>query len=438
MAQVLVVDDEPGLREFLAEVLTDAGHEVTQAQDGQRALDLVRERAFHLVLTDLKMPRLSGLDLLRTAKAEQPELEFVVLTAHGTVQTAVDAMRLGAFDYLNKPISGPDELELVVARALERRRMSAVVASARTAETEFVARDPAMEPVTRALRKVAATAATVLLLGESGTGKEVAARAVHRWSPRAAGPFVAINCATMSETLLESELFGHEKGAFTGATDRRRGKVELAEGGTLFLDEIGELKPELQARLLRVLQERCFERVGGSQTIAADVRWVAATNRDLGEAMGQGTFREDLYHRLAVFPIFLPPLRDRPRDIEPLARFLLDRAASSMGRGALSLSASALTALRAYRWPGNVRELSNALERAAILSDGSGIGPEHLILGMPGAAAKEAVGACTLVEAEKRAIEVALAAEDGNRERTAQVLGVSLRTLYEKLKKHAI
>ncbi|MCO4770835.1 MAG: sigma-54-dependent Fis family transcriptional regulator [Deltaproteobacteria bacterium] len=436
MARVLVVDDEPGLREFMAEVLRDAGHHVEEAQDGQRALDLLRESAYHLVLTDLKMPRLGGLELLRAARAEQPELLFIVLTAHGTVQTAVEAMRAGAFDYLKKPLSGPDELEIVVARALQRRR-GQDAAEAASADDEFVARDPVMEPVVGALRKVARTDATVLLLGESGTGKEVAARAVHRWSRRADGPFVAINCATMSETLLQSELFGHEKGAFTGATARRRGKVELAEGGTLFLDEIGELEPALQARLLRVLQERTFERVGGTQTIAADVRWVAATNRDLGGAMQQGTFREDLYHRLAVFPIQLPPLRHRPADIEHLAQYLLARAAGGMGRSRLTLSSAALHALRGYDWPGNVRELSNALERAAILAEGDEVGPDHVILGMPGAT-PSAPPPTTLVEAEKAAISAALTAEGGNRERSAARLGISLRSLYDKLKKHGL
>ena len=438
MARILVVDDEPGLREFMVEVLRDAGHDVSEAADGERALAALRDEGFHLVLTDLKMPRVSGMDLLRAAKAEQPEVEFVMLTAHGTVQTAVDAMRLGAFDYLSKPLSGPDELELVVARALERRRLGAVEERQREPDADgFVAHDPAMAPVTAALRKVAVTDATVLLLGESGTGKEVAARAVHRWSKRADGPFVAINCATMSETLLESELFGHEKGAFTGATARRRGRIELAEGGTLFLDEIGELRLDLQARLLRVLQERTFERVGGNQTLAADVRWVAATNRDLAEEMRAGTFREDLYHRLAVFPVRLPPLRERPGDVRPLAEHLLERAAHAMGRPGLTLSEEAVIALSAYGWPGNVRELSNALERAAILCDGQQIRPEHLILGMPGQAAAMSQPT-TLVEAEKAAIEAALRAEDGNRERTADRLGISLRSLYDKLKKHAL
>jgi two-component system response regulator AtoC len=435
-AQILVVDDEPGIRGFLAEVLQDEGHTVTQAPDGVAALALLRKRGFHLMFTDLKMPNLDGMSLLRHARAEAPEMEVVVLTAHGTVDTAVEAMRLGAFDYLNKPLSGPDEVELIAQRALERRQLRSAAPPPLVGPT-LVARDPAMVPVVDALRKVAATDATVLLVGESGTGKEVAARAVHGWSKRSGGPFVAVNCATMSETLLESELFGHEKGAFTGATERRRGRVEQAEGGTLFLDEIGEMRVDLQAKLLRVLQERSFERVGGGQTIPADVRWLAATNRDLGAEMAAGNFRQDLYHRLAVFPVQLPPLRDRPADVEVLAEHLLAQAASRVGKAALSLSPSALASLKAYRWPGNVRELSNALERAAILCDGQLVGPEHLVLGIPGRP-PEVAPPTTLLDAEREAIRQALRSEDGNRKRTAERLGISLRSLYDKLKAHGL
>ena len=259
---------------------------------------------------------------------------MIVLTAHGTVDSAIEAMKLGAFDYLQKPLSGPAELRLVVRRALERRELLALKERATREDADDVPLsygDPAMAPVEEALRKVARTTATVLLLGESGTGKEVAARMLHRLSERAAGPFVAVNCAALPDSLLESELFGHEKGAFTGAAQRRRGRVELADGGTFFLDEVAELKPELQAKLLRVMQERRFERVGGTQTIEADVRWVAATNRDLHALIEQERFREDLYHRLAVFPIELPPLRERPQDILPMAECLLARLGRQFG-----------------------------------------------------------------------------------------------------------
>jgi two-component system response regulator AtoC len=439
MADVLVVDDEPGIRRFLAEVVTDAGHAATTAADGIEAVQLLKARAFDLLITDLKMPNLDGMALLRYAREHAPDTEVLVLTAHATVDDAVEAMRLGAFDFLTKPLSGPEELELLVERALERRQLkTTTVRALRDAPDDgFVATAPAMAPVVAQLRKVAATNATVLLVGESGTGKEVAARAVHRWSPRADGPFVAVNCATMTEQLLASELFGHEKGAFTGATERRRGRIELAQGGTLFLDEIGELRPDLQARLLRVLQERTFERLGGSQTLTADVRWIAATNRDLAAEMRSGGFREDLYHRLAVFPVQLPPLRERREDLGPLAEHLLHRAGESLGRPGLRLSAAAHRAIAAYAWPGNVRELSNALERAAILADGDTVGAEHLVLGIPGSAPPEPE-ATTLVQAERAAIQRALDAEGGNRKRTAARLGISLRSLYDKLKGHGL
>ena len=448
MSQILIVDDEEGIRSFIGEVLEDEGHKVTLAADGAEAAALIDRRGFHLMLTDLKMPRLDGMALLRRARSEQPEMQVIVLTAHGTVDSAVEAMKLGAFDYLSKPISGPAELRLLVERALEHRRLTEHKQRTRAGsrDPDLVARDPAMVPVVDALKKVAATEATVLLVGESGTGKEVAARAVHRWSPRTDGPFVAVNCAVLTDNLLESEMFGHDKGAFTGASSRRRGRIELAEGGTLFLDEIGEMKPGLQAKLLRVLQERRFERVGGQRTLDADVRWIAATNRDLPAEIASGRFREDLYHRLAVFPVRLPPLRERRGDIAHLAEGLLQRAAHSVGRPSLRLADGALGALVGYEWPGNVRELANALERAAILAGGDVIGPEHLVLGAvglarpvttaPATAAASSTG--TLADTEREAIGAALAAEGGNRKATAARLGIGLRTLYDKIKLYGL
>jgi len=457
MARILVADDETGLRTFVAEALAGDGHVVAQAADGAEAAQRLARESFDLLITDLRMPRLDGMALLRQMRAEQPDLEVIVLTAHGSVDSAVEAMRLGAFDYLEKPIGSPGELRLLAARALERR---ALLAARDRAVRDAPALpplgygDPAMVPVVEALRRVARTNATVLLTGESGTGKEVAARTLHAWSDRARGPFVAVNCAAIPETLLESELFGHEKGAFTGATGSRRGRIELAEGGTFFLDEIGEMRPDLQARLLRVLEDRRYERVGGSRTIEADVRWVAATNRDVAKLLASGALREDLFHRLAVFPVRLPPLRERRGDILPLAETLLARMAAELGRARLVLSEEAKARLLAAPWPGNVRELANALERAAILADGNEIGVRHLAAAdhgtgqgtigpdTPAQRTRDADGRTehadgrTLEEIEHAAIDEALAATGGNRRAAAERLGIGLRTLYEKLEKY--
>ena len=441
MAEILVVDDEDGLRSYLAEALELDGHDVDQARDGSDALRMAGRRRFHLVLTDLKMPRMDGMALVRQLREEQPDTEIIVLTAHGSVGNAVEAMKLGAADFLQKPISSPAELRMVVRRALERHQLRAVKESIRPPgdAPKLTWGAASMAPVVDALNKVARTDATVLLVGESGTGKEVAARAVHALSKRRNGPFVAVNCAALSEHLLESELFGHEKGAFTGADRRRRGRIELSEGGTFFLDEVGELKPSLQAKLLRVLQERCFERVGGAQTIAADVRWIAATNRDLHEMMAEGTFRQDLYHRLAVFPVEMPPLRERGADVAPLAETLLRLVAAELGRSGLTLSPEAAKTIQNRRWQGNIRELRNALERAAILSDDDTIGPEHLgdLRPAPNSAVSDG-GVMTMEQAEKSAIERALAHADGNRRHAAETLGIGLRTLYDKLKRYQL
>jgi two-component system response regulator FlrC len=447
MARILVADDEPGLREFVSDALELDSHSVVAAKDGREAAKLLDERGFDLVITDLRMPGLDGMSVLRKVRAELPETEVIVMTAHGTVDTAVEAMKLGAFEYLQKPLSGPDELRLLVARAVEHRGLRDRVAGAERhtaveAGPPLTYGDPAMKPVVDAIDKVARTAATVLLLGESGTGKEVAARAVHAKSPRATRPFLAINCAALSETLLESELFGHEKGAFTGATERRRGRLELADGGTFFLDEIGEMKLELQAKLLRVLQERRFERLGGTRTLEVDVRWVAATNRDLRAMIDAGTFREDLYHRLAVFPIRLPPLRDRPADLLPLAKALLVKVAADLGRAVPRLAPAAEKKLAAASWRGNVRELANTLERAAILADGDVIDATHIWVEdqrpVTSAVPAGEAGVKPLAELEREAVLHALEVVGGNRRRAAELLGIGERTLYDRLRKYGV
>lgn len=442
MSTILIVDDEDGIRDFLADAIREDGRITEQAGDGIEALEMLSRRTFDLMITDLRLPgALDGIDLLRKARAESPDMEVVVLTAHGSVDSAVDAMKLGAFDYLEKPVGSPAELRMLVSRALERRRLLAFKAQSRrevdaTPPLTFGA--PAMTSVVRSLEKVAPTRATVLLTGESGTGKEIAARTLHQLSPRSDEPFVPVNCAAISETLMESEIFGHEAGAFTGAVGTRRGRLEMADGGTLFLDEIGELKPELQAKLLRVLQEQRFERVGGSRTIEVDVRWIAASNRDLETMVAEGSFREDLYHRLAVFPVHLPPLRERHEDLFPLAESLLARICGELGRPVLRLDEATKAALAEAPWSGNVRELANALERAAILADGDRIRAEDISFVAGNGRGHSGDGPRTMAEAEEAAIRAALQAADGHRQRASEMLGIGVRTLYDKIKLYGI
>jgi len=440
MALLLVVEDDAPVRSFVADALRMVGHRVEEAADGEAAVRRVRDQDFDVVITDLRMPGSSGLDLLREVRGLPDPPEVVVLTAHGSVTTAVEAIKAGAFDFLEKPVPGPETLRIVVERALERRRLARDVERLRAGqrpregEAEVVAADASTRALLDRLRRVAASDATVLLLGESGTGKEVFARELHRLRFGHGAPFVAVNCAAIPETLLESELFGHEKGAFTGATERRVGLLEAASDGTLFLDEVGEMPLSLQPKLLRVLETREFARVGGSRTIRTDARFVAATHRDLAEAVREGAFREDLYYRLEVLPLRIPPLRERPRDVEALAEHFLERQRRRTRRPDLQLSPEARDLLTRYDWPGNVRELRNAIERACVLAEGPRILPEDLGLPLRLAGSEEGL----LTRQERETVLRVLREVGGNRKAAAARLGISLRTLQYRLKEYGL
>jgi two-component system, NtrC family, response regulator AtoC len=441
---ILVVDDEPAMRLLLSSVLKEEGHDVTAAASGEEALQLIAKRHYQLVLTDLKMPGISGLELLEQVKRDDPGTAVIILTAFGTVEGAVEAMRMGAVHYLLKPLSNPEELRLSVRRVLEEQRVTDEATTLRQATEavfpfgEIVAGDGKMQAALELGRSVAPTDATVLITGETGTGKELMARAIHHWSPRAEQSFVAVNCAALAESLLESELFGHEKGSFTGAVSQRRGRFELAHGGTLLLDEVGEMAHALQSKLLRVLQEGTFERVGGTKTVTVDVRVIAATNRDLQREVAERVFREDLYYRLSVFPILLPPLRERPADILPLAARILQQANRRFGKRIVGFANEVPALLQDYAWPGNIRELQNVVERAVILCREERIPSALLHFPVSPPALSSGAPKTTLRELEREAILAALAAHKGNRRKAADQLGIGLRTLYARLREYGI
>jgi DNA-binding NtrC family response regulator len=438
---ILVVDDEPAQRQLLTASL-NKDYTVVPAANGREAMQMLSARSFDLVITDERMPEFGGMELIKWVRERMPEVPILVLTAFGSIATAVEAMKLGAQEYLTKPLKSPDELRLVVARTLRQRTLidRSLVLQAETEArfpADIVAESAAMKRVLTLAAQVAQQPTTVLLTGESGTGKEVVARFIHRTSPRDEEPFVAVNCAALPEALLESELFGHERGAFTGAVQARRGRFELAHGGTLFLDEVAETSAGVQAKLLRVIQEQQFERIGGTRTIAVDVRVIAATNIDLTNALERKSFREDLYYRLNVFPIHIPALRERRDDILPLANYFAGKIAARMGRRLDGLHPDVQTMLHEYEWPGNVRELQNALERSLIVAGTNTVHVEDLPLQFAKTNPPSS-RPLTLAEIERAAILDALARNGGERRGTAEQLGMSLRTLQYRLKEYGL
>ena len=436
---ILVVDDEPAQRQFVGGSLSK-DYEILSAANGREASQVLSHQSVSLVITDERMPEMGGIELVRWLREKSPETPVIVLTAYGSVSTAVEAIKLGAEEYLTKPLKSPEELRIVVEKVLSRRALldRSLLHQQETDAafpSDVVAESESMKQIFRLAGQVAPQPSTVLLTGESGTGKEVVARFIHRRSPRRDRAFVAVNCAAIPETLLESELFGHEKGAFTGATQTRRGRFELADGGTLFLDEIAEMGSNLQAKFLRVLQEQRFERIGSDRSIAVDVRVIAATNKDLTQAIAGKSFREDLYYRLSVFPIHIPPLRERREDILPLAELFARSIAVRMGKPVPSLAQEASEFLQKHDWPGNVRELANAIERALIVSQSAVIEKDDLPMkGEPSMDSRPGL----LAQVEKKTIMESLARNGGDRRATSEELGISLRTLQYRLKEFAI
>jgi len=455
--RILLVEDKDSLRQMLATAIRKAGYTVDEAADGPLAAEKIRKQPYHLVITDLRLPNLSGIDILRTQKEIDPTIPVLIMTAYGTIEEAVEAMKQGAYDFLPKPVDMA-HLFLLVDRALEQRRLLLENILLREefqrnyGIPKIIGESAAIQNVSREIQRVAPTDATVLLTGESGTGKEVFSRAVHQLSPRRDKPFVTVNCAAIPHTLIENELFGHEKGSYTGATSRKIGKFELADQGTIFLDEIGELHISVQAKVLRVIEEQSFERIGGLETIRINTRVVAATNRDLQDLCEKKEFREDLFFRLSVLPIQIPPLRDRMSDVRLLAQFFVDKFSKDLHRHGLSLSQTAARSLEAYSWPGNVRELQNTIERAVILSDGSQIQPGDLsfafqerkdpdegvahMFDLTGSLSE--VSSRAAKTAERSKIKQCLELAHWNKTEAAKLLDVSYKTLLNKVKEYEL
>lgn len=438
-ANILIVDDEPQMLVAMETVLQRLGHAVTKCTNGSEALDTVQRSKFDLVISDMKMPEMTGGELLAKIHEKEIGVPVVMITAYGTISQAVDAMRNGAFDFITKPFSAED-LERTTLRALRPGRRPSQ-SRAVQGSMAIVTNDPAFMKVLEVATTIAQSSASILVQGESGTGKELIARLIHQSSRRNQGPFVAVNCAALPGNLLESELFGHEKGSFTGAVGQKIGKFEMANGGTILLDEFSEVEPVLQAKLLRVLQEREVDRVGGAKPIPIDVRVVATTNRDIRQSVTKGEFREDLYYRLNVVPLFVPPLRDRRSDIKLLVEHFVRRFS---GGAMLSASQAVLDRLAQYPWPGNVRELQNACERAVLLAQGQDLSADHFLLGSipkPQESASDELllqPGLSVAEAEKRLIFETLRSTGNNKTRAAELLGISIRTLRNKLHEYGV
>lgn len=445
--KILVVDDEELLRNFVAETLKRQYFDVSTAKGGTEALKLIKENTYDLVFTDMKMPDMTGIDLMRQAKEISPTTLFVVVTGFASIENAVDAMRFGAFNYLVKPFS-PDTIEAVVEKAKEHHQLvqensylrEQVSQQNATGSKGFIAESPAMKKILKDVQTVAQSNANVFITGESGVGKEVIASAIHTYSPRADRPFIKVNCAAIPETLIEAEFFGHEKGAFTGAQNRRNGRFELANTGTLLLDEITEVPIMLQAKLLRVIQEQEFERIGGNKPIKVDVRIVSTSNRNISQAIEEKVLREDLYYRLNVVPIQIPPLRERREDIIPLAKFFVEKFCIESHLKTKTLADNAQDKLLNYSWPGNVRELANIIERAVVMCQDEKIPADAIMIDQlsptqPVSGTGIPVGT-TLKELEKRLIIETLEAQNQNRTKAAELLDISVRTLRNKLKEY--
>ncbi|PWT88832.1 MAG: transcriptional regulator [Acidobacteria bacterium] len=448
--KILLIEDKDSLREMLRKALQENGFEVEEAVDGIEAVHKIKNQRYMLILSDLRIPHVEGLEILRVAKEVDPDNTVIFMTAYGSIEIAVEAMKNGAYDFLPKPVD-INYLMLMINRVKHDQylRYENMILkeefSRKLGFPRIIGEDRAFQDVTLLIQKAAPTDATVLITGESGTGKELFARAIHQMSPRKGAPFVAVNCAAIPESLLENELFGHEKGAFTGAVNRKLGKFEIANGGTIFLDEIGDLSPPLQAKLLRVLQEKQFDRVGGTTLIQVDVRIIAATNRELEKLVGERQFREDLFFRLSVFPIHIPPLRQRKKDIPMLAEFFVEQFSRELKRNKMKLTHEAISKLMQYSWPGNIRELQNSLERAVILCDSQNIGEKDVMT--DSAAVKGSIadylnleGALSDIrrraadEAERYALMKIWEEHGGNLKVIAEILGISGKSLAAKLK----